>query len=83
VLLGDYLLSRAFRLAASTGDAVACELIGHATDLTCAGELHQIAVGRDRSKSERDYFRVIRGKTGQLFGLSCRLGARVTQSGCG
>jgi len=80
VLLGDYLFSRAFRLAASTGDAVACELIGHATDLTCAGELHQIAAGQDRSQSERDYFRVIRGKTGQLFGLSCHLGARVTQA---
>lgn len=77
VLLGDYLFSRAFRLAASTGDAHACELIGHATDLTCAGELHQIAARSSRSRSERDYFRIIRGKTGQLFGLSCRLGARA------
>ncbi len=80
VLLGDYLFSRAFRLAASTGDAAACELIGHATDLTCAGELHQIAASRIRSQSERDYFRVIRGKTGQLFGLSCRLGARSARA---
>ena len=77
VLLGDYLFSRAFRLAASTGDAVACELIGRATDRTCAGELHQTATRREMSRSERDYFRVIRGKTGQLFGLSCRLGVRA------
>lgn len=77
VLLGDFLFSRAFRLAASTGDALACEIIGRATDLTCAGELHQIAASQDRSGSERDYFRVIRGKTGQLFGLSCQLGARA------
>ncbi len=77
VLLGDYLFSRAFRLAASTGDAFACELIGHATDLTCAGELHQTAARISRSRSERDYFRIIRGKTGRLFGLSCRLGARA------
>ena len=80
VLLGDYLFSRAFRLAASTGDAVACECIGRATDLTCAGELHQIAASRTQSLSERDYFRVIRGKTGQLFGLSCYLGARAAQA---
>ena len=80
VLLGDYLFSRAFRLAASTGDAAACEFIGHATDLTCAAELHQIAACRDRSRSERDYFRVIRGKTGQLFGLGCHLGARAAQA---
>ena len=77
VLLGDYLFSRSFRLAASTGDARACELIGQATDLTCAGELHQTAARLSGSQSERDYFRVIRGKTGQLFGLSCRMGARA------
>ncbi len=76
VLLGDYLFSRAFRLAASTGDARACEQIGRATDRTCAGELDQTAARRNRSRSERDYFRVIRGKTGELFGLSCLLGVR-------
>ena len=52
-------------------------MIGHATDLTCAGELHQIAARISRSRSERDYLRIIRGKTGQLFGLSFRLGARA------
>ena len=76
VLLGDFLFSRAFRLAASTGDAAACELIGQATDLTCAGELQQMAVQVSASRSERDYFRIVRGKTGQLFALSCRLGGR-------
>jgi len=80
ILLGDYLFSRAFRLAASTGDAGACELIGRATDLTCAGEMHQVAVREHRLGSERDYFRIIRGKTGQLFGLSCLLGACTASS---
>ena len=76
VLFGDYLFSKSFHLAASTGDAEACRLIGVATDRTCEGELNQIAVRTDRSTSETDYFRVIRDKTGQLFRLSCLLGAR-------
>lgn len=77
VLLGDYLFSKAFHLAATTGDAEACRLIGRATDRTCEGELNQIATRLERSTSERDYLRVIAGKTGQLFAVSCLLGARA------
>ncbi len=77
VLFGDYLFSKAFHLAATTGDAESCRLIGMATDRTCEGELNQIAVRLEQSASERDYFRVIGGKTGQLFAVSCFLGARA------
>ncbi len=80
VLLGDYLFSKAFHLAATTGDAEACRLIGRATDRTCEGELNQIAARLERSASERDYFRVIGGKTGQLFSVSCLLGARSAEA---
>jgi len=80
VLLGDYLFSKAFHLAASTGDAEACRLIGLATDKTCEGELNQTAARLDRSTSEFDYFRIIRDKTGQLFALSCLLGARAANA---
>jgi octaprenyl-diphosphate synthase len=77
VLFGDYLFSKAFHLAAMTGDAESCRLIGLATDRTCEGELNQMAVRLEQSASERDYFRVIGGKTGQLFSVSCQLGART------
>ncbi len=80
VLLGDYLFSKAFHLAAATGDAEACRLIGLATDRTCEGELNQTAARLDRSTSELHYFRIIRDKTGQLFGLSCLLGARAANA---
>ena len=77
VLFGDYLFSKAFHLAATTGDAESCRLIGLATDRTCEGELNQIAARLEQSASERDYFRVIGGKTGHLFAVSCLLGART------
>lgn len=81
VLIGDYLLSRSFHLAASTGDAEACQLIGRATDRTCEGELNQIAARLEQSVSEIDYFRIVRDKTAQLFGLACLLGARAGGAG--
>jgi octaprenyl-diphosphate synthase len=74
VLLGDFLFSRAFHLSATTGDPSACVLIGKATDRICEGELNQIAARLEGSNSEVDYFRIVRGKTGQLFALSCQLG---------
>lgn len=77
VLFGDYLFSKSFHLAASTGDAEACRLIGLATDRTCEGELNQSAARTADTPSELDYFRIIRDKTGQLFGLSCLLGVRA------
>ena len=98
VLLGDYLFSRSFHLAATTGDAEACRLIGLATDRTCEGELNQTAArvetsvvldsGSDSDEAsprlfdalEREYFRIIRDKTGQLFALSCLLGARTADA---
>ena len=82
VLFGDYLFSKAFHLAATTGDAEACRLIGRATDRTCEGELNQIAARLEQSTSEADYFRVISGKTGQLFSVSCLLGARAAGATC-
>jgi len=83
VLFGDYLFSKAFHLAATTGDAEACRLIGLATNRTCEGELNQIAARLEQSTSERDYFRVICGKTGQLFAVSCLLGARAAGASVG
>lgn len=80
VLFGDYLFSKAFHLAATTGDAEACRLIGHATNRTCEGELNQIATRLEQSVSERDYFRVVHGKTGQLFAVSTLLGARASRA---
>lgn len=76
ILFGDYLFSKSFHLAASSGDAEACRLIGLATDRTCEGELNQSAARSASNRSELEYFRIIRDKTGQLFGLSSLLGAR-------
>lgn len=75
ILLGDMLFSHAFHLAATVGDAVACEIIGRATNRVCEGELHQVSERGNLHLSEADYFDIIDGKTAELTACCGRLGA--------
>jgi octaprenyl-diphosphate synthase len=74
ILLGDMLFSHAFHLASSV-DAQACDIIGAATSRVCEGELHQITERGNFELGEEEYFDVIDGKTAELTGCCCRLGA--------
>lgn len=77
VLLGDFLFSHAFYLAATIdGDAAeACRLIGRSTNRVCHGELRQTLAEGDLSLSQVDYYEMIDGKTAELCACCCRLGA--------
>lgn len=80
VLLGDFLFTHSFHLAASTGSADACRLIGQATNLVCEGELHQISRRGWFELSEQEYVEIISGKTAELLACCGRLGARFAQA---
>jgi octaprenyl-diphosphate synthase len=75
VLLGDYLFTHAFHLAASLESTRACRWIGRATNLVCEGELQQVHNRGNLDLNEDAYFAIIRGKTAELTAVSCRLGA--------
>lgn len=82
VLLGDFLFSHAFYLAATlegsvsgVGPAEACRLIGRSTNRVCHGELRQTLSEGDLSLSKEDYYDIIDGKTAELCACCCRLGA--------
>lgn len=80
VLLGDFLLTRAFALGASCGnDAVLNCLIDSARDL-CEGELCQNLARSRFDATEEDYFKIIEKKTAALFGGCCKLGAIVSDA---
>jgi len=76
VLYGDYLFTHAFHLAASTGSAEACRIIGRATNRVCEGELMQTRNRGNLQLSEEDYFAIIDGKTAELCAVACEIGAR-------
>jgi octaprenyl-diphosphate synthase len=75
VLLGDFLFTHAFHLAASLETTLACRWIGRATNLVCEGELQQNHHRGNFELDEPSYFEIIRGKTAELTAVSCRLGA--------
>lgn len=81
VLLGDYLFTHAFHLAASLETTLACRWIGHATNLVCEGEMQQIHYRGNLDLSEADYIAIVRGKTAELTAVCGRLGAHYAGAG--
>ena len=75
VLLGDFLLSRAFMLAAGSSCDGATALLGRTAQTLCTGELKQNLLKGRFDLTEQDYFQIIEAKTADLFRCSCQLGA--------
>ena len=75
VLMGDYLFTHAFHLAAGLDTTLACRWIGRATNLVCEGEMQQVHNRGNADLDESAYLAIIRGKTAELTAVSCRLGA--------
>jgi octaprenyl-diphosphate synthase len=80
ILLGDFLFTHAFHLAASV-DARACRLIGEATNRVCEGELLQCVEQGNLHLNEDEYVEIIDGKTAALTACCCRLGALYSGAG--
>jgi octaprenyl-diphosphate synthase len=76
VLLGDYLFTHAFHLAASLDTTLACRLIGASTNKVCVGELMQIHERGNHELTEEQYLRIVDGKTAELCALCGELGAQ-------
>ena len=75
VLLGDYLFSHAFYLAATIGTAIACQTIGQSTNIVCEGELRQTGNQGRLDVGEEEYTQIIDAKTAELCACACNLGA--------
>jgi octaprenyl-diphosphate synthase len=75
VLVGDFLFTHAFYLASSLETTYACQTIGRATNIVCAGELRQIHSRGNFALTEAEYLSIIEAKTAELCACCCRLGA--------
>ena len=81
VLLGDCLFAHALKLAAGFPTTEICRAVAAATNTVCSGEILQTQRRRNFELSRADYFKVIQMKTGELFALSCDLGAYLSGAG--
>jgi octaprenyl-diphosphate synthase len=80
VLLGDCLFAHAVKLAASFPTPEICRAVAAATNTVCAGEILQTQLRKNFELSRSEYFKVVSMKTGELFALSCDLGAFLSGS---
>jgi len=80
VLVGDFLLSRAFQLMVSDGSMEVLRVLSDAAAIISAGEVKQLAISHDLSVKKEDYLDVIHSKTAILFSSACELGAIVANT---
>jgi len=76
VLLGDFLLSRVFRMCSDLPSWITGE-ISQTAVRTCEGELRQIVHKGDWQLSQKEYFQIITEKSAALFSTSCKLGGAL------
>ncbi|WP_419842288.1 polyprenyl synthetase family protein [Candidatus Poriferisodalis sp.] len=76
ILAGDFLLARASELAASLGTEIAA-LLAATIGRLCEGQVRELQLIYDKSRTEDQYLLAIRGKTAELYATSCRIGGLV------
>lgn len=79
VLVGDFLLSRAFQLMVADGSLDVLTILSDAAATISAGEVKQLMVSHDLEISETVYLEVISAKTAALFAAATELGAVVSE----
>ncbi|HHX29103.1 MAG: polyprenyl synthetase family protein [Bacillota bacterium] len=80
VLAGDYLFTRANRIALGYGMGIA-SLMSQAIELTCEGEIAQDGSLFQPDLTEREYLSHICRKTASLIGAACQAGAIIGGGG--
>jgi len=80
VLLGDFLLSKVFKMCADLEPEVV-KIIATAAARTCEGELRQIAQRENWQLNETEYIDIITEKSAALFSSCCCLGGSLAGAG--
>lgn len=80
VLVGDYLLGRAFQLMSRDGSIKVLQLLSDTSAIITQGEVAQLTATNDITTDEATYTSIIRDKTAQLFTAACQIGAVITEA---
>ncbi len=75
ILLGDFLFTRAYSMAAKCTSPVGARMLADAATKLCEGEVEQQLHSHDWNLSIAAYRRSLEQKTGALCAVSCELGA--------
>ncbi len=79
VLVGDFLLSRAFQLMVADGSLEVLTILSNTSAVISEGEVKQLMISNCPDAAEKDYIDVITAKTASLFAAATELGAVVSE----
>ena len=75
VLVGDFLVARAFELMVGAGSMSALEILARASRVIAEGEVLQLTRAHDLDLSQEIYLEIIQAKTAELFAAAAECGA--------
>lgn len=75
VLVGDFLLSKAFSMLVEIGDIKIMKVVSNATTQVAEGEVMQTDKSSDANLTEEEYITIITKKTASLISAACQTGA--------
>ncbi|ADY56010.1 Trans-hexaprenyltranstransferase [Syntrophobotulus glycolicus DSM 8271] len=78
VATGDFLFAKALEMIGKIDDPGVAKILADVSVEMCQGEIQQIWSAFDVKQNFKQYYYRIRRKTALLIGLSCRLGAMVS-----
>ena len=78
ILVGDFLFSRAFELMVETNSLEVLRTLSQASCKISEGEMNQLISQNNPSTSTKDYIKIIKGKTAELFSAACKAGALIS-----
>jgi octaprenyl-diphosphate synthase len=79
ILVGDFLLSQAFRLMVKDGSLEILDLLSHTAAIIAEGEVMQIACEHNLQTTEQEYLKIVSAKTAQLFAAATKAGAMIAE----
>ena len=80
ILVGDFLLSRAFQLMVETGDMDVLHILANASAVIAEGEVLQLKSANNLATTEDDYLIIVGAKTAALFAASAESGAKIANA---
>ena len=79
VLVGDFLLSRAFLLMVEVGSLPVLQILSDTARVIAEGEVLQLVASNDCETTEETYLEIITAKTAALFAAASRIGAVIAE----
>ena len=80
VLVGDFLLGKAFRMMVGVGSLVALDILSSAAATIAEGEVMQLSTARNLDTTEDEYLAVVRAKTAALFSAAAEVGPVIADA---